>query len=1251
MRGLTLEKPKRVFYTLLQALFLNKKETQMFRNSRYAFFAAFTFLFLFVGSFATANETVSDFSSFSKIQVPENFPIQADGRIFACVQLTEKATAEVYIESLKASGGKSLNTVEIDRAKSLARSHFRTVTEQQKNFLETLKTKSKNNIAVIYSVQRLFNGIVIRTDSDSLSKIASLPQVKAIWPVFLKKHENTHSIPLLGAPEVWSEIGLDVTGRGVKVGVIDTGIDYVHTDFGGSGLAADYEANDPVSLDDITFPTTRVVGGYDFAGEEYNPEDSSHDVPVPDPDPMDYGSHGTHVAGTIGGGGVNADGTAYLGPYNQSLDLSTFIVGPGVAPQCDLYALKVFGTGSSALAGQAIEWAVDPNGDSDFSDRLDVVNLSLGGNYGNESDFESQIYANAVDLGLIVVAAAGNSGDLNFISGNPAAHPDVISVAASWHDGTAFLAMAVNSPESMEGNYQAEAAGFGPALTEEGITGTLVKVSPALACSTLSNAEDLAGKIALIDRGECYFVDKVKRAQEAGAIAAVVINNVEGWAFQMGGNATNVEIPSVMISNADGALIKAALAEGVEVTLSSSNRIFRPELADSIGSFSSRGPSYTGQILRLKPDITAPGVNIVSALTQSGSEAFSASGTSMACPHMTGVMALLRDLHPDWSVSELKALVMNTAGHDVKVFDSDPAVWHGPARVGAGRVDVAAASKSDVIAYNHDNPSWVSITSSLVDITEPTDETLSVRLKNLNTDDLSYEMSLDIKVDMPGVEYILPEDKTVEVNGLSTSDLNIILRSNPAEMKLVHDPTIEETSNGESRQWISEESGYLVLTPVDKERGETLRVPLYAMKRPASNMQSGETIISTMKDIDTVTLAMTGAGVDTGDDLPFDQKSLVTPFELKYEKLIAESDLHGLPDWYDESLLDFGIFKHAGVYSDYASISDEGQSVEDSRLYFAVSMHAPWGTPSSVLFYLLIDNNNDGEPEIIAFNGVWETDVYVIYFYDMQQNEVVGAAYVNSYSAGLYSIPVFMADSMVFPIPGEILGLNDAVSQISFRIQSFLSGYMLNIDDTGWMEYDVKRPAMIFNRGKAGMPSVYDMPENEIEVEYDLQAGREFGTFGLMLLHHHNANGERSEKVRFSGLGCEEDTDCPEDLPYCDDNMQRCVQCITSVDCNDGEICVNKFCMPIETTDGDAEDDSDGDYETMNDGDIEDLPDVDGDIDNGSSDGTWAATQDENLVIVNSGCNGAGRGDSALSLLGLTIIAALLWVARKRSRI
>ncbi len=344
------------------------------------------------------------------------------------VELDAPPVTAIYAEALA-----STHAADASSLAALTQAHLRTLESAQARLAGPLAAAGAQEI---YRVQRVYNGVAVRVESDCLNEIAALPGVKAVHPLIAKRPDNARSVPYIGAPALWSGMGGasgKLTGQGMTIAIIDTGVDYLHTDFGGPG--GGYADNDPTVIGDApNFPGVKIAGGYDFAGEDYNADPDAGDyqpVPRPDPDPMDCYGHGTHVAGTVAGYGVNAVGARYLGPYGADLNFSDFLIGPGVAPEAEIYALKIFGCrGATELTVQAIEWAVDPNGDGDLSDRMDVINMSIGSPFGSLYDPSAVASDNAAAIGVIVVASAGNTGDVYFATGSPAIADRAISVAA-----------------------------------------------------------------------------------------------------------------------------------------------------------------------------------------------------------------------------------------------------------------------------------------------------------------------------------------------------------------------------------------------------------------------------------------------------------------------------------------------------------------------------------------------------------------------------------------------------------------------------------------------------------------------------------------------------------------------------------------------------------------------------------------------------------------------------------------------------
>ncbi len=498
------------------------------------------------------------------------------------------------------------------------------------------------------SFDTLFNGFSIDMDSSQLAKLRTTHGVTAVYPMVslsvpepqkASGPDMATALGMTGADVAQSELGL--TGEGVKVAVMDTGIDYRHPDLGGPG----------------SFPTARVAYGYDFVGDDYDASspDAGKRVPRPDTDPMDCQGHGTHVAGIVG-----ADGEVV-----------------GVAPEVTLGAYRVFGCDGSTDADimiAAMEKAL--------ADGMDVLNMSIGSAYTWPSYPTATASDALVDAGMVVVASIGNSGATGLYStGAPGLGEKVIGVGSI--DNTHSRASSVVANPSGEA-VAYTVLGDVAAPPASGTTDELVYVGrgcPSLGDELLA---DPAGRTALLVRGGCAFEEKYAVAADEGATGVVIANNAPG--LFNGGGVVDRGVPGIGISQADGANLRDQLDAGETVTLTwtAEEIVVASPTGGEKSSFSSYGLAPD---LSLKPDLAAPGGNIYSTYPLAKGGHATLSGTSMAAPHVAGAVALLLEADPGLAAQSARDLLQNTA---------DPVLYagtyvetvHGQ---GAGMIDVPAA--------------------------------------------------------------------------------------------------------------------------------------------------------------------------------------------------------------------------------------------------------------------------------------------------------------------------------------------------------------------------------------------------------------------------------------------------------------------------------------------------------------------------------------------------------------------------------
>ncbi|WP_458463533.1 S8 family serine peptidase [Paenibacillus sp.] len=713
------------------------------------------------------------------------------------------------------------------------------VEQQQQSFVHSL-TQKKIKHEVLEEYAYTLNGVALELKGNQVGQLLQIPGVVSVYPdlevTITPETDEVNpymkdTAPFIGAPEVWD---LGYKGNGIKVGVIDTGIDYDHPN-----LQEAYK------------------GGWDFVGNDNDPYEATYQEWKVSGEPefnangsAYYTSHGTHVAGTVA--------AREAGDYG--------IVG--VAPEADIYAYRVlgpYGNGQTSWVLGGIDRSV--------ADGMDVINLSLGNAANDPSYVTSVALNNAMLSGVTAVVASGNSGPNRYTLGSPGASAMAITVGNStgpsqlitadthfWigEEGEETLPEQLPVPEVPEVEQSPELGTVpgteAPEVTEQGVPATVteesaagmedqtadaevpnveegttegdtqsaspsapVEVSPeaapveeesviapteaplaitesvyrldlmgwslsadpetvltgkyelkfaALGKPTDFEGQDFTGKVALIQRGELAFVEKVANAKAAGALAVIVYNNIPGpIGVSLGDNFEL--IPTLSMSKEDGEVIKAELDAGqaVEVSFSDFERAQTP--GDEMYPSSSRGPAKV--TLDIKPDIVAPGTSILSTIPAYSKDEPDAdyaqaydrkSGTSMATPHVAGLIALLIEKHPDWTPFDIKVALMNNSKVlDTTMFD---VFDQGAGRIQAvNTIDPAALVKVvDVTQYTESGS-----------VVEKENITGSINYGNfLNTDEKTITKTIKVEaLNGSGGDYNVNVIPTRNVAGVSVA--------------------------------------------------------------------------------------------------------------------------------------------------------------------------------------------------------------------------------------------------------------------------------------------------------------------------------------------------------------------------------------------------------------------------------------------------------------------------------------------------
>jgi subtilisin family serine protease len=566
---------------------------------------------------------------------------------------------------------------------------------------------------VVAKMQHAINGIKVRATPAQLASMATLPGVVGIKPVLTYKPVNAVSVPFIGAPAVWGGSPA-FHGEGIKLAILDTGADFTHANFGGPGTVKAF--NDAFAINTQPADPTlfgpnapKIKGGTDLVGDDYDASALNADgtpnvakrTPHPDPNPLDCNGHGSHVAGTAAGFGENPDGTTFRGPYDANTPKRSFRIGPGVAPLADVYSVRVFGcSGSTDVVVEAIDWAVQHG--------MQIVSMSLGADFGPSDTADAEASTQAAEAGLIVVSAAGNAGQSVYFTGSPAA-ADKTLAAAAMDSTTTFPGATVTLNTGIRLTAQNNNAAVLPGnslpifvLPDTSKTGA---GGVSLGCDENEfDPAKITGKVVVTLRGvrpgfNCARVDRAIFGQRHGAAAVVLINNASGFGVFEGDIFDNGKLVTIPFLGVAG-VSQTTLSTDAKSLIAAQSLILAATAIANPGfrffaSFTSGGPRNLDGFL--KPDVSAPGVSILSTAIGTGNMGVRLSGTSMATPHVSGVAALALQSHPNWEPEDVRLAIANTADAS-QLLGSSLAVGFQVKLGGSGLVQPFAATRTSVVA-------------------------------------------------------------------------------------------------------------------------------------------------------------------------------------------------------------------------------------------------------------------------------------------------------------------------------------------------------------------------------------------------------------------------------------------------------------------------------------------------------------------------------------------------------------------------
>jgi minor extracellular serine protease Vpr len=616
-----------------------------------------------------------------------------------------------------------------------AQARIARIQDAQRKLVSTL---ADHEISVTGSISTLANAVFVAARPDQVAELKALPGVQAVVKSFKLKPALNRALDLVNAKPAWDLVGgASKAGAGVKIAILDTGIDETHPALVDPSLSFPSGFPKFNTDDDKKHTTTKVIVARSYADIlgifTGIPEVSLDD----DFSARDRMGHGTAVA-------MAAAGNSIASPVGNI---------SGVAPKAWLGNYKIFGSPGvndytrSDVVMQAIEAA--------YTDGMDIALVAAGSlpglwlptdvaptcpflSAGSFCDPWAAALANAIAGGLTIVVPAGDDGELGLATINtPGTLPAIITVGASSNVQQIHQTAVTSTPDYvsmlMSNGPQLQAPLTAPLVDDASIEST------GTTCSALP-ASSLAGKIALILRGNCSFGTKAINAAAAGAVGILFYDVPGGTVLFSPGGLANSSVPSALVTSDAGAFLKNYLSAhpGGVVTLDPTTAVVAITDPEAYAVYSSTGPNITDS--GIKPELVAPGTLYTAAQNYdpngklySANRYTAAEGTSLSAALVAGAVAVVKQAHPNYTAGQLKSAVTNTAVAGVITYDSTGAQIPAFAvEVGAGKLNVAQAVQTNVTV----EPSTVNFGA----VSGP----LSKSLKFTNTGTTSVSLSMSV---------------------------------------------------------------------------------------------------------------------------------------------------------------------------------------------------------------------------------------------------------------------------------------------------------------------------------------------------------------------------------------------------------------------------------------------------------------------------------------------------------------------------